>query len=53
MIELGFGDSRSQLGDYAWCAGNSDKTHPVGQLKPNSWDLYDMHGNVVEWVQDM
>lgn len=48
-----FGDDDAKLGDFAWYRDNSgSKTHPVGQKQPNSWGLYDMHGNVYEWVQD-
>jgi formylglycine-generating enzyme required for sulfatase activity len=28
------------------------KTLPVGSLAKDAWDLYDLHGNVWEWVQD-
>ena len=56
-----FGEADAKLGDYAFCAVNTDEIdgygvsgtqHVIGQKLPNNWGLYDVYGNEYEWCAD-
>ena len=50
---FGFGDDPEKLAVFAWFEDTADsETNAVGKKKPNVWGLYDMSGNVREWVYD-
>jgi len=43
-----------KLRQYSWFADNAEqRTHAIGQKRPNKWGIYDLYGNVSEWCEDV
>ena len=56
MTETRFSSGKNEdwLTDYAWILLNSKgRAHQVRSKRPNAWGLFDMHGNIDEWSNDM
>jgi formylglycine-generating enzyme required for sulfatase activity len=48
-----FGDQQDEMRYHGWSVESSGgKTQPVAQKRPNDFGLYDIHGNVNEWIED-
>ncbi|MBI4664091.1 MAG: SUMF1/EgtB/PvdO family nonheme iron enzyme [Verrucomicrobia bacterium] len=46
--------SADKLRQHAWFADNAaEKTHAVGEKRPNRWGIFDLYGNVSEWCEDV
>jgi formylglycine-generating enzyme required for sulfatase activity len=49
-----FGEAEAELDQYGWYRDNANGlSHPVGRKKRNAWGLYDMHGGIDEYCQDV
>jgi formylglycine-generating enzyme required for sulfatase activity len=48
-----FGSSESLLAEYGWFSDNSAKwSHRTRELRPSVAGVFDIHGNLWEWVDD-